>query len=113
MGGAILSFPHTPSWRTRDTFNFHCIVYFSLWLLRERPSMNAHSTKETNRNTSINTIFRCVESHLITIGQYAGEAECSYKGVYTLVTLPRIVTQYHDSVDGTRARVTYQKLVTR
>ena len=32
---------------------------------------------------------------------------------YTLVTLPRIVTPYSDSVDGTRDRVTYQKLVTR
>jgi hypothetical protein len=30
-----------------------------------------------------------------------------------LVTLPRIVTPYRDSVDGTRDRVTYQKLVTR
>jgi len=35
------------------------------------------------------------------------------KGGYTLVTLPRIVTPYRDSVDGTRDRVTYQKLVTR
>ena len=35
------------------------------------------------------------------------------KGGYTLVTLPRIVTPYRDSVDGTRGRVTYQKLVTR
>ena len=35
------------------------------------------------------------------------------KGEYTLVTLPRIVTPYRDSVDETRARVTYQKLVTR
>jgi hypothetical protein len=35
------------------------------------------------------------------------------KGGYTLVTLPRIVTPYRDSVDGTSARVTYQKLVTR
>jgi hypothetical protein len=35
------------------------------------------------------------------------------KGGYTLVTLPRIVTPYRDSVDGTRERVTYQKLVTR
>jgi hypothetical protein len=31
---------------------------------------------------------------------------------YTLVTLPRIVPPYRDSVDGTRDRVTYQKLVT-
>jgi hypothetical protein len=35
------------------------------------------------------------------------------KGGYTRVTLPRIVTPYRDSVDGTPARVTYQKLVTR
>ena len=35
------------------------------------------------------------------------------KGGYTLVTLPRIVTPYRDSVDGTRDRITYQKLVTR
>jgi len=35
------------------------------------------------------------------------------KGRYTFVTLPRIVTPYRDSVDGTRDRVTYQKLVTR
>ena len=38
---------------------------------------------------------------------------CTPKGGYTLVTLPRIVTPYRDSVDGTRDRVTYQKLVTR
>jgi hypothetical protein len=37
----------------------------------------------------------------------------SFKDGYKLVTLPRIVTPYRDSVDGTRARVTYQKLVTR
>ena len=29
------------------------------------------------------------------------------------VTLPRTVTPYRDSVDGTRDHVTYQKLVTR
>ena len=79
MGGAIASFPHTPSWRTRDTFTFHCIVYFSVWLLKERPSMNAHSMKETNKTTSIDTTCWCVGSHLITSAQYAGEAECSYK----------------------------------
>jgi hypothetical protein len=36
-----------------------------------------------------------------------------YKGGYTLVTLPRIVTPYRDIMDGTRDRVTYQKLVTQ
>jgi hypothetical protein len=35
------------------------------------------------------------------------------KGGYTLVTLPRIATPYRDSVDETRARVAYQKLVRR
>jgi len=35
------------------------------------------------------------------------------KGGYTLVKLPRIVTPYRDSADGTHGRVTYQKLVTR
>ena len=35
------------------------------------------------------------------------------KGGYTLVTLPRTLTLYRDSVNGTRDRVTYQKLVTR
>ena len=38
---------------------------------------------------------------------------CTCKGGYTLVTLPRSVTLYRDSVDGTRARVTYQKSITR
>jgi len=37
----------------------------------------------------------------------------SPKDEYTLVTLPRIVTPYRDSVDGTRDRITYQKLATR
>jgi hypothetical protein len=35
------------------------------------------------------------------------------KGGHTLVTRPRIVTPYLDSVDGTRDRVTHEKLVTR
>ena len=35
------------------------------------------------------------------------------KGRYTLVTLPRNVTPYRDSVDGPCDHVTYQKLVTR
>jgi len=47
------------------------------------------------------------------VGERCAKADCSFKGGYTLVTLPRIVTPYRDSVDETRARVTYQKLVTR
>jgi len=35
------------------------------------------------------------------------------KGGSTLVTLPRNVTPYRDSVNGARDHVTYQKLVTR
>jgi hypothetical protein len=44
---------------------------------------------------------------------YIGRRVFKVKGEYTLVTLPRIVTPYRDSVDGTRDGVTYQKLVTR
>ena len=37
----------------------------------------------------------------------------AFKGRYTLVTLPRNVTPYRDSVDGTCDHVTYQNLVRR
>jgi len=37
----------------------------------------------------------------------------TFKVGYTVLTLPRTVTPYRDSVDGTRDRVTYQKLLTR
>jgi hypothetical protein len=37
----------------------------------------------------------------------------TFKGGYTLVTLPRIVTPYRNGVNGARDHVTYQKLVTR
>jgi hypothetical protein len=50
--------------------------------------------------------------------QYSYKHDVAYQktivyGAYTLATLPRIVTPYRDSVDETRALVTYQKLVTR
>jgi hypothetical protein len=32
------------------------------------------------------------------------------KGGYTLATIPRTITPYRDSVEGTRNHVTYQKL---
>jgi hypothetical protein len=44
---------------------------------------------------------------------YGHGFDSASKGGYTLVTLPRTVTPYRDSVDGTRDHVTYQKLVTR
>jgi hypothetical protein len=56
MGGAIASFPHTPSWRARDTFTFLCIAYFSVLMLKKRPSMNAYSMKETNKQNHINRL---------------------------------------------------------
>ena len=37
------------------------------------------------------------------------QTDVQYKCGYTLVTLPRIVTPYRDSVDGTRDSVTYRK----
>jgi len=51
-----------------------------------------------------------------TLPQNSGtvqEDRCIAKAGSTLVTLPRNVTPYRDSVEGTRDRVTYQKLVTR
>jgi len=51
----------------------------------------------------------CQQYSIVVLSVVAGIA---FKGGYTLVTLPRIVTPYRDSVDGTRDRVTYQKLVT-
>ena len=49
-------------------------------------------------------------NHVIT----TPSSKCTQsKGGYTLVTSQRIVTPYRDSVEGTRDRVTYQKLVTR
>ena len=46
------------------------------------------------------------------LSPYIKQIFFAFKGGYTLVTLPRIVTPYRDSVDGTRDRITYQKLVT-
>jgi len=47
--------------------------------------------------------------------KYCKKLQSSFnsKGGSTLVTLPRNLTPYRDSVEGTRDRVTYQKLVTR
>ena len=70
---------------------------------------------------------KCVEALWVRCGGHIGGTAddmasphvCLYqeavdlKGGYVLVTLPRIVTPYCDSVDGTRDRVTYQTLVTR
>jgi hypothetical protein len=42
----------------------------------------------------------------------AGFESVSLKGGYTLVMLQCTITLYHDSVDGTRDPVTYQKLDT-
>jgi len=49
----------------------------------------------------------CMHDSLTSVGIEQSKGGC------TLVTLPRIVTPYRDSVDETRDRVTYQKLVTR
>jgi len=48
-------------------------------------------------------------------GLRSGDARegAATKGGYTLVTLPRTVTPYRGSVDGTRDHVPYQQLVTR
>ena len=58
-----------------------------------------------------NWLYERQLSHVQKLFHATHTVQC--KGGYTLVTLPRIVTPYCDSVDGTRDRVAYQKLVTR
>ena len=66
----------------------------------------------------INTLCWATQStvvgrqHSSQIG-FSVQADVNSKGGYTLVTLPRNVTPYRYSVDGTSDRVTYQKLITR
>ena len=55
----------------------------------------------------------CVETLVYPSARWGVIRLCSRKGGHTLVTLPRTVTPYRDTMDGTRDRVTYQKLVTR
>jgi len=58
-------------------------------------------------------VCMCVYVYIYIYGGANVTWHMTFKSGYTLVTLPRIVTPYRDSVDGTRDRVTYQKLVTR
>jgi hypothetical protein len=57
--------------------------------------------------------MRECELFLGTIAAGILPCDLNIKEGYTLVTLPRIVTPYRDSVDETHDHVTYQKLVTR
>jgi hypothetical protein len=52
------------------------------------------------------------DKHSSQIG-FSVQDDVNSKGGYTLVTLLHSVPPHRDSVDGTRDRVTYQKLVTR
>jgi hypothetical protein len=62
----------------------------------------------------VSTAFDVTTDILVTTSRFVlNSLVWKFKDGYTLVTLPRIVTPYRDSVDGTRDRVTYQKLVTR
>jgi hypothetical protein len=65
---------------------------------------------EVSKEPCVVTFCKCEQYTLVRDALVtAGPCEAGY----TLVTLPRIVTPYRDSVDGTRDRVTYQKLDTR
>lgn len=51
----------------------------------------------------------CIQ--LFLCQQKTHNASMLHEGGSTLVTLPRTITPYRDSVDRTRDHVTYQKLV--
>jgi len=67
----------------------------------------------THPSNDITLITVCCREPFLLPTDFTEFSCCSIKVGYTLVTLPRTVTQYRDSVDGTRDRVTYQKLGTR
>jgi hypothetical protein len=82
---------------------FGCYLCCSMYCLY----VNVYCHRVTNQLQLINHI-------IYSVWYLALSVQLVYCKVgYTLVTLPRIVTPYRDSVDGTRDRVTYQKLVTR
>jgi len=58
-------------------------------------------------------LTRLTEQHARSLHITIVDVTTAYKGGSTLVTLPRNLTPYCDSVNGARDRVTYQKLVTR
>jgi hypothetical protein len=85
--------------RYRDALNHPLVTVLSVYHEpRVTTQMNVLATNRGNGNFHTSHLFRVARN---------------FKGGYTLLTLPRIVTPYRDSVDGTRDRVTYQKLVTR
>jgi hypothetical protein len=68
----------------------HTLVTILMWYIPLCYYNNDNINKSPSNTTSI---LNCIHLYYI---------------VYTLVTLPRTVTPYRDSVDGTRDRVTYQ-----
>ena len=66
-----------------------------------------------NYHSKIRTSHGGVNSFIAVLSVLSDLSDIPCKGGHTLVTLPRIVTPYRDIVDETRARITYQKLVTR
>jgi hypothetical protein len=75
----------------------------------ERTPVHSPAIIHTQICASVCTRTLCATTTIYDYQNY----NTNLKGGYTLVTLPRIATPYRDSVDGTRGRVTYQKLVTR
>jgi hypothetical protein len=57
--------------------------------------------------------FEVTTDILWNYNRSVGKRTSFCKGRYTLVTLPRTVTPYCDSVDGPHDHVMYQKLVTQ
>jgi hypothetical protein len=64
-------------------------------------------------NPTKNLFYGCHVGVSFISLRYDFKKSAYLKGGYTFVMLPRTVTPYRDSVDGTRDHVTYQKLVMR
>jgi hypothetical protein len=82
--------------------------YDSCYLISDRPNQTAKFILCLAHGIQLVS-----NAWIIECCEVSGYSCLKIKGGYTLVTLPHIVTPYGDSVDGTRDRVTYKKLVTR
>ena len=84
-------------------------VFYTAQIGSQLPTVQENPIEPNFRGRSLKTVRVGCTKTSVTTNMWCATSQ----GGYTLVTLPRVVTPYRDSVDEIRARVTYQKLVTR
>jgi hypothetical protein len=82
------------------------------WLYRSI-SLDVWTQTDANSRTHVNECGTVTCVTAASSNEEMTDVWTGPSGGYTPATLPRIVTPYRNSVDETRARVTYQKFVTR